>query len=79
MAGGGLQVGLFDFRSFGTQVSMVRVDFSAQKQFLSKYTSLEEEQDNLVTRIFVPALEKVGTEAHKSKKCVHEKPGFFRI
>lgn len=44
-----------------------------------KYTSLEEEQDNLVTRIFVPALEKVGTEAHKPKICVHEKTGFFRV
>ncbi|MBQ8328739.1 MAG: hypothetical protein IJX83_03815 [Lachnospiraceae bacterium] len=40
---------------------------------MSKYTSLEEEQDNLVTRIFAPALEKVGTEAYKSKICVHEK------
>ena len=55
------------------------VDFSVQKQVLSKYTSLEEEHDNLVRRIFVPALEKVGTEAYKSKICVHEKTGLFRI
>ena len=55
------------------------VDFSVQKQVLSKYTSLEEEHDNLVRRIFVPALEKVGTEAHKSEIFIHGETGFFRM
>jgi hypothetical protein len=63
----------FGFVGFSVQENFGLVRFSVQKQVLSKYTSLEEEHDNLVRRIFVPALEKVGTEAYKSKICVHEK------
>ena len=57
---------------FGAE-ALGRFAFSAQKQFLPKYSSLKEEEINPGWRIIVPDWEKVGTEANKSNICVHEK------
>ena len=56
-----------------------RLGVSVQKQVLLKYSSLAEEQDNLECWSFGACWKKVGTEARKSKICVHEKTGFIRI